>query len=365
MTETIRLKDLLSYKILDTLPEKELDEIVEIASAILDTPIALVSLIDESRVWFKSKKGLKATENNRQDSFCRHSLVAPNEFLLIEDSLNDERTKDNPLVLGDPKIRFYAGAPLISQGGNLLGLLCVIDIKPRVMSKSQQNALKLLAKKVMDFMNQRKELVEQREKLALNKNHLTKLTQQVPSFFVHIEIDKMGAISMPFVSEGIVNAHPKLNAEALKKDPKVVFDIIYEEDKPVFIDSIAKAFKSNSIWEQEFRMDGENGTIQWYLGKAVSEEKGDGTMVWYATFQNINLKKDYENALEDILFYISHVLRKPVANLLTIAAVVEKEKNIDEESLKLYSGYIKSASNELDSYTRILNKDYFDRKIKL
>ena len=112
MNEQNRLQELKSYKILDTLPEKELDELAEIASVICDTPISLVSFIDEKRQWFKARKGIEAQETPREDAFCQHTLQTPKEVLVVNDPLNDERFKNNPLVLGNPHIRFYAGAPL-------------------------------------------------------------------------------------------------------------------------------------------------------------------------------------------------------------------------------------------------------------
>lgn len=147
MNEYLRLQELESYHIMDTLPDNELDELVEIAAAILDTPISLISLVDSERQWFKVNKGLEARQTPRQDAFCQHALHNPKEVLVVEDPLTDERFRENPLVLGDPNIRFYAGAPLESPNGQVLGTLCVIDNKPRKISNQQKKLCSSLRKK--------------------------------------------------------------------------------------------------------------------------------------------------------------------------------------------------------------------------
>lgn len=120
-SETERLSDLESYQVLDSSPEEELDELAQIASLICDTPISLITMIDRDRQWFKSKIGLALEETARKDSFCQHALHKPQEVLVVNDSLQDERFQDNPLVREDPNIRFYAGAPLETPSGNVLG----------------------------------------------------------------------------------------------------------------------------------------------------------------------------------------------------------------------------------------------------
>lgn len=137
MNEKDRLLELFSYKILDTQPDHELDELSELAAVICDAPIALVSLLDESRQWFKSKIGLDACETPIGQSFCNHAKEKPLEVFIVEDALEDPRFLGNPLVTGPPFIRFYAGVPLVSPNGYVLGTLCVIDTKPRPLKERQ------------------------------------------------------------------------------------------------------------------------------------------------------------------------------------------------------------------------------------
>lgn len=153
--EDERLKQLKSYNLLDTLSEKELDDIVQIASEICNTPISLISLIDENRQWFKAKKGLDIDQTPRDVAFCSHAINGEGAFI-VENALNDSRFKTNPLVLNSPNIFFYAGVPLVNNSGYKLGTLCVIDNKPKKLSDSQIKSLEALARQCMSFFELRK-----------------------------------------------------------------------------------------------------------------------------------------------------------------------------------------------------------------
>lgn len=142
--ESHRLSALDELALLDTPPEERFDRLTRLAARALNAPIALVSLIDRHRQWFKSRHGLEAPETARDISFCGHAILRE-ETLVIENALNDERFHDNPLVTGDPSIRFYAGAPLHDHHGHRVGTLCIIDRKPRSFTNEEQTILRDLA----------------------------------------------------------------------------------------------------------------------------------------------------------------------------------------------------------------------------
>jgi GAF domain-containing protein len=163
--EAKRIKVLWQYDILDTVPEEVFDELANLASLICGAPIALITLVDENRQWFKSKVGVTVEETGRDVSLCSHAILQ-NDLFIIPDATLDDRFKNNPLVTESPKIRFYAGAPLVTPDGHALGTLCIIDKVPRDLTENQKQALRVLARHVMvqlELRRHAKELAESRE----------------------------------------------------------------------------------------------------------------------------------------------------------------------------------------------------------
>lgn len=178
INEQDRLQELLRYEVLHTQYEEDFDQIVQLASSICKTPISTITLLDIHQQWFKAKIGLDQPSGDRNTSFCGHA-IHQTDIMEIEDALNDARFFDNPLVLGDPNIRFYAGYPLISPSGYPLGTLCVIDRIPRTLSEEQKTALRILGNQVMKMfelrLKNKEELIrnqliqEQKQKLEISK----------------------------------------------------------------------------------------------------------------------------------------------------------------------------------------------------
>lgn len=157
--ERKRLEVLWQYDVLDTVPEQVFDDLAELAANICEAPIALITLVDEKRQWFKSKFGVSISETSRQVSFCAHAIVEQ-ELFIVPDASRDERFANNPLVIAEPKIRFYAGAPLITPDGHALGTLCVVDKIPHVLRPDQKRALQILSRHVMTQLELRRHTLE-------------------------------------------------------------------------------------------------------------------------------------------------------------------------------------------------------------
>lgn len=151
LREAERLRALYQYHILDTQPEKDLDDLVQLAASICHAPIALISLVDSDRQWFKSKIGLTETQTARIVAFCSHTILGA-DLMVVSDALTDDRFANNPMVTGDPSIRFYCGGPLMTPEGHAIGALSVIDRVPRELSQDQLEAMRVLSRQVMTHM---------------------------------------------------------------------------------------------------------------------------------------------------------------------------------------------------------------------
>lgn len=176
--EAQRLQALYSYDILDTEAEKVFDDLTELASEICETPIALISLIDPDRQWFKSVVGLDASETDRDIAFCAHA-IHEREVFEVPNALEDERFFDNPLVTEEPNIRFYAGAQLVTPSGHAIGTLCTISDKPKKLNEHQRKALKILSRQVIAQMELRQSLKEAKDASDFKTEFLSNISHEI------------------------------------------------------------------------------------------------------------------------------------------------------------------------------------------
>lgn len=178
--EQDRLHNLYAYELLDTLPEKDYDDITRLASYICNTPVSLVTLLDKDRQWFKSAQGTDLQETPREISFCSHAILNPDEMMIVPDAEKDERFANNPLVTGNQHVAFYAGVPLVTEEGFPIGSLCVLDNKPRELNESQKQSLTILANqttRLIQLHKKAKELLRSRRLLEQINNELEGFAQ--------------------------------------------------------------------------------------------------------------------------------------------------------------------------------------------
>jgi len=282
--ESGRLHALESYGILDTAPEEDLDALTRLTAELLDVPIALVSIVDRDRQWFKSRYGLDVPETPRDVSFCGH-VVCDDRALVVGDALSDERFRDNPLVTGDPTVRFYAGLPLRTPDGHVLGTLCAIDRRPRALSAAQQKQIEVLAGQVMARLELRRSqaLLAQREaQLAIHDR------------FFALSLDLLCAVD---AEDRFVEVSPSWSAVLGWRLDELIgtsfLDLVHPEDRERTKDEARMLVREQATtggFDSRFRhKDGRYVTLSW-------EVVVHGQML-YAAGRDITMQRAKETAL--------------------------------------------------------------------
>jgi sigma-B regulation protein RsbU (phosphoserine phosphatase) len=214
--EAARLAELHSLAILDTPAEERFNRIVRLATAMFDVPIAYIALIDSDRQWFKAKCGLTSDQTGRDVSFCGHAILGDGP-LIVPDALEDERFADNPLVVGEPFVRFYAGHPLAGRNGKNVGTLCLVDRKPRTLSLPEIDMLRNLAEVaereigLVDVIRTQKDLLEARAELAVTQARLERELADAAAFVRSV-------VPEPVVSPSLTSAHRLIACSELGGD---------------------------------------------------------------------------------------------------------------------------------------------------
>ena len=262
--EIERLRALREYDILDTLPEQEYQDIVQLAALICGTPIALVSLVDADRQWFKAKVGIDASQTPREAAFCAHALLQPDELLMVPDARRDPRFADNPLVTEAPNIHFYAGAPLKTSEGHVLGTLCVVDTKPRNLTQVQQEALFALSRQVISQLDIRvklNELEQAQKQLREVAAHQDRIKEEERTRIAREIHDELGGV-MTGIKSYLSFAIDRAQRAGIAADPHLIdasalADSAIDTVRRVITDLRPSVLDQLGIW----------AALEWYAGQ--------------------------------------------------------------------------------------------------
>ncbi len=305
--EQDRLKALLKLQILDTEPDATFDAITSLAATLFQVPIALVSLIDEQRQWFKSKQGLEVCQTDRKLAFCAHAILQPDIFI-VEDAAKDERFADNPLVCTIPNIRFYAGCPLINEQGYALGTLCVIDRVPRKMTEHDKTLLRKLALMVMERLNEHKQKLQTEHKLQL----LDLLLDSIPDALVACDsegqLEQFNKVARDWHGVDVRQCDSELWSH--------YYDL-YEEDGRTVLPTeripLLRAFHGETVVAQDICIKGKEQPPRWARcrGEQLKTRSGQvlGALV---LMHDISEQKQLEQMKTDFISTVSHELRTPI-----------------------------------------------------
>lgn len=303
--EDLRVRALRELRILDTPREQRYDDIAQLAMMICEAPIAVVTLIDHDRQWFKSCLGLEGTETPRDVAFCAHAILKPDELLEVQDATQDERFSDNPLVTGSPYIRFYAGAPLLTAEGFALGTLCVVDYHARRLSEQQKVSLKLLSRQVVSLL----ELHDSAQKIVNQ-------AQKFSTFYMMSPV----AIALNRVEDGaFLEANPALY-QLLGYTPQEFANLTYWDVTPQkYRDDEERQLqdlnKRGRYGPYEKHYINKNGDWIPVLLNGVLIKNPEGELQIWSIIQDISERKRIEQLKNEFVSTVSHELRTPLTSI--------------------------------------------------
>ena len=298
--EAQRLSSLRRLEVLDTPPDSVLDGLTRCAAQICACPISLVTLVDAERQWFKSRVGIEAEQSAREMGFCDHAIRGA-DLLEVPNALEDPRFASNPLVQGEPNIRFYAGVPIFDENQQL-GALCVIDRVPRLLTAAQKDALIDLAKLASAWFSARREhleLQQQRARAEIQLARLQGIAQQVPGMIFEYRQAAAEPGHFGYVSD---RARDLLEIEpaALLTTPDLPDHRVHPDDRSRLKASLERAGRQRLPWTQEFRVQLPRGGVQWRMVQAAPSPGPDGEVHWHGLLTDVSQQRAREAEIANV-----------------------------------------------------------------
>lgn len=329
--EPERLAALREAGLLDTPPEQVFDDIVQLASEICDTPISLVSLVDEHRQWFKAKVGLAATETSRDVSFCAHAILQPKDLFIVPDAQRDPRFRQNQLVVGEPGIRFYAGMPLVTAAGHSLGTLCVFDRRPRELTPAQMDSLRRLARQLGTHL----ELRRLSQRLVGAEEQLRDLFENATDLIQSVAPD--GRLLL--VNRAWLNT---LGYRASELASLTIFDVIHPDCLPECRTMFERVLKGEAVNNLQVLFRAKDGQTIHVEGNASCRFENGQAMATRAIFRDITKRKAVEAERERLIKELQAALAEvqTLSGLLPICGWCKKIRD-DSGYWNSVEGYLK------------------------
>ncbi len=345
--ENERLENLRSYEILDTDSQKSFDAITKMASYLCGTPIALISLVDEHRQWFKSKIGVDINETPRNISFCAHAILDPENALIIDDASKDERFQDNPLVCAVPNLQFYAGHPIVTKEGFPIGTLCVLDYKPNMLNDKQKEMLQCLAEQTAELIT-----------LFKQNNELETLSMVVEKSSNMISIvDLKGRYE--YANPMLLRKSGYKKTELIGKTPAELH--LGKETNLDYVDQLWKAAANHQFMEQELCLYNKMGNPFWAKVSITPVFDDHGQLRKYIGILNdvTDFKKKEEDLIkakdeakeslklkEQFLSNMSHEIRTPMNGIIGVSNILMEDDSLTSKQ-KEYLGHIHYSAESL------------------
>ncbi|HVV53910.1 MAG TPA: GAF domain-containing protein [Mucilaginibacter sp.] len=355
----IRLLAVERFKTLDFETDAEFQELIQMASDICETPIALLTLIDKDTQWLKVRKGTDITQIPRDISFCTHTILDDN-LMIVRDATKDKRFAENPIVTGGPGVRFYAGAPLITSDGQRVGGLCVIDTKPNNLNKYQQMMLKMLSKQAINLMEYRIsiELLEKNQtEVELQKKIIKNAGITLRSFFesapnFHVLLDKSGDV-LDF-NKVAYNFVKKVHGADLQRGHKLI-RYIAPDFVSKFIAGVDRALAGEKAFEEGSTDYGVHGTIYWEASFETATDENNEIIGISYIIRDVSDRKVKEQkilaqnkSLLKIAHMQAHEFRAPLTTITGMMDLIKAENyQAPEEYFELLENAVKNLDNKI------------------